>query len=127
MPISGDLVLLLEPDEAVRSALASSLKQHGWQVELLGQSEDIAASLGEAMPTAVISESSLPGKAAFAVLEACKAAGVPIIYLGHRAETQGAVDLMRKGAFYFLEKPFPQKRLLEVLEELRADKPHNAS
>jgi FixJ family two-component response regulator len=26
---------------------------------------------------------------------------------------------MRKGALDFLEKPFPQKRLLEVLEELR--------
>lgn len=127
MAISGDLVLLLEPDEAVRSALASSLKQHGWQVEFLQQPEDIEASLRETTPAAVISESSLPDSAAFLVLEACNAADVPIIFLGHRSETQDAVDLMRKGAHYFLQKPFPQRRLLEVLDELRADNTHNAS
>ena len=45
-------------------------------------------------------------------------AGVPVVFTGHDLPLQGAVDLIRQGAMDFLDKPFPQSRLLDLLERL---------
>ncbi|HSM68185.1 MAG TPA: response regulator [Xanthomonadales bacterium] len=113
------LILLLEPDEAVRAALASLLRQHGWQIEAHSEAGGLADDLDGLSPSVLVAESNLPDMAAAELLDLCKAARVPVIFLGHGREIQHAVDLMRRGATDFLEKPFPQKRLLEALEGLR--------
>lgn len=119
MAEKGSLILLLEPDEAVRAALASLLRQHGWQIEARSEAAGLAEDLASLTPKVLVAESNLPDMTAAELLDLCKAARVPVIFLGHRREIQHAVDLMRHGATDFLEKPFPQKRLLEVLEGLR--------
>lgn len=68
---------------------------------------------------AVISESSLPDCTPQEVLEHCQSFGVPVVFTGHDLPLQGAVDLIRQGAMDFLDKPFPQSRLLELLERLQ--------
>jgi FixJ family two-component response regulator len=119
MAENDHLVLVLEPDEAVRSALSSLLRHHGWRVTARAEGAALAEVLTATSPLVLICETALPDMTATAVLSLCVAAGVPVVFTSHRNETQKAVDLMRKGALDFLEKPFPQKRLLEVLEELR--------
>jgi len=116
-----NLIILIEPDEAVRTALCSMLKQHEWTVDVIESATGLATTLGASTPRVVVSESSLRDTPAAEVLAACKAASVPIVFLGHRHEIQEAVDLMRKGAHDYLEKPFPQARLLSILEELRTE------
>lgn len=120
MAEKGSLILLLEPDEAVRDALASLLSQHGWQIEARSEAGELADDLAGLSPSVLVAESNLPDMAATELLDLCKTAQVPVIFLGHRREIQHAVDLMRRGATDFLEKPFPQKRLLEVLDGLRS-------
>jgi DNA-binding NtrC family response regulator len=71
--------------------------------------------------SAVISESSLPDCSPEDILEQCKACGVPVIFTGHDLPLQGAVDLIRQGATDFLDKPFPQSRLLDLLERLQSE------
>ena len=118
MVADSKLILLLEPDEAVRSALSAMLRQHGWQIEARADGNDLDGLLTALHPTAVICESSLPGIKARSVLETAGKKDVPVVFLGHAREVQDAVDLMRLGARDFLEKPFPQKRLLKILEKL---------
>ena len=120
MAEKGSLILLLEPDEAVRAALASLLRQHGWQIEARSEAGGLAKDLAGLAPRVMVAESNLPDMAAAELLDLCKAARIPVIFLGHRREIQDAVDLMRRGATDFLEKPFPQKRLLEALDGLRS-------
>ena len=67
---------------------------------------------------AVVSEASLPDCTPQDVLERCKALGTPVVFTGHDLPLQGAVDLIRQGAMDFLDKPFPQSRLLDLLERL---------
>jgi FixJ family two-component response regulator len=43
---------------------------------------------------------------------------MPVVFTGHDLPLQGAVDLIRQGAVDFLDKPFPQSRLLELLNRL---------
>ncbi|NND45982.1 MAG: hypothetical protein HKN58_11730 [Xanthomonadales bacterium] len=121
MARTNNVILLLEPDDAVRTALIALLRQYHWKAEPLESATGLDAVLGRARPVALVSESSLPDCSAADVLEACKSAGVPVIFLGHDREIQGAVDLMRRGAVDYLEKPFPQHRFIAALNELRPE------
>jgi DNA-binding NtrC family response regulator len=110
--------ILVEPDEAVRSALTTLLEGRGWRVQAGEDGASLCQTLEETSPVAVVSESTLPDMTAAKVLEQCLEHGVPIVFLGHQTEVQRAVDLVRMGARDFLEKPFPQARLLNLLRDL---------
>lgn len=109
---------LIEPDEAVRSALTTLLEDQGWEVHALASGEHLEETLTAFTPVAVVCESSLPDQTAASVLDRCRAHRVPVVFLGHKTEVQSAVDLVRMGAEDFLEKPFPQSRLLALLKDL---------
>lgn len=115
-------VTLIEPDEAVRAALTALLEGRGWQVLALGSAEHLDDSLNQSPPFAVVCESTLPDTTAIAVLDLCRDHRIPVVFLGHKMEVQSAVDLVRMGAHDFLEKPFPQARLLKLLDNLAQDK-----
>ena len=116
--VNNNLVLV-EPNSAVRSALKTLLKGLGWRVTALKTGQRLDSVLGKSDITAIISESSLPDRLATVVLELGKAREIPVIFLGHNQQVQDAVDLMRLGARDFLEKPFPQARLIRLLDSLR--------
>ena len=111
-------VVLIEPDISVRDALTVLLEGKGWQVHRLESCEELEAAIGQDDVVAVISESSLVDCAPQEILERCSRAGLPVIFTGHDLPLQGAVDLIRQGATDFLDKPFPQSRLLGLLERL---------
>lgn len=75
----------------------------------------MAGALRDKEIVAVVSESSLPACTPLEILEQCNSAGLPVIFTGHDLSLQGAVDLIRKGASDFLDKPFPPKRLVNLL------------
>ena len=114
----GHLVLI-EPDENVRAALLTLLSGEGWRVDAVQGCDDIGLTHEHDEIAAVISESSLPGCAANDVLQVCCARGIPVIFTGHDLAVQAAVDLIQQGAADYLEKPFPQRRLLDLLSHLQ--------
>lgn len=113
------ILLLNEPDESVRDALTVLLEGRGWTVNCASNCEQMVETLESCAVTAVISESNLPGCRPEEILERCKAFDVPVIFTGHDLPLQGAVDLIRQGAIDFLDKPFPQARLLDLLDRLQ--------
>ena len=118
MNVQSKQLCLIEPDEAVRSALTSMLMQNGWQVSRDDHAGNLSDWLEQEDPVTLICESRLPDINAEKVLKIAKEKGVPVIFLGHGRDIEAAVELMRKGAIDFFEKPFHQNRLLELLESL---------
>ena len=112
-------VVLIEPDISVRDALTILLEGEGWEVQNLEKCDELEAVIRQDSVVAVISESSLVECAPQEILERCSRAGLPVIFTGHDLPLQGAVDLIRQGATDFLDKPFPQSRLLDLLERLQ--------
>lgn len=112
-------VVLIEPDNSVRDALSVLLEGEGWQVYCLDGCVELANLVQDQPVIAVISESTLPGCAAEEVLEVCSKYNLPVVFTGHDLPLQGAVDLIRQGATDFLDKPFPQSRLLDLLDGLK--------
>lgn len=111
-------LVLIEPDVSVRDALDVLLRGDGWEVLQAANCRELQAWLDAGELTAVITESSLPDCAPQEILEHCSERGLPVVFTGHDLPLQGAVDLIRQGAVDFLDKPFPQSRLLELLNRL---------
>ncbi len=118
MAVKEKLIILIEPDEAVRSAISTLLRQHGWKIRAQANAAGLDDLLHKTRPVALISESKLPDMSAKQVLESSGKNSIPTIFLGHGREVQNAVDLIQLGARDFLEKPFPQGRLLSLLDSL---------
>jgi DNA-binding NtrC family response regulator len=122
------LLVLLEPDPSVRDALSVLLRSMGWELRCAADGHELRALIdscgvaaGEKRESAagiaaVISESSLPDCTPGEILQLSSAHGLPVVFTGHDLPLQGAVDLIRQGAIDFLDKPFPQIRLLDLLE-----------
>ena len=112
------LLVLVEPDSSVRDALVYLLEGRGWKVRVVEECPDLLTAIANDRPLAVISESSLPDCTPQEILQQCQQSDVPVVFTGHDLPVQGAVDLIRQGAADFLDKPFPQSRLLDLLERL---------
>lgn len=111
-------LVLIEPDDDVRDALATLLRGEGWGVFEAIDGSAVELLLDRPGLSAVISESSLPDLDPAALLAACEARRLPLIFTGHELPLQLAVDLIRLGARDYLEKPFLQSRLLDLLKQL---------
>ncbi len=113
---SKGVLVLIEPDASVRDALVKLLGGEGWSVNCLDKGRDLTGVMESNGVVAVISESILPDCTAQQILEQCSEAGLPVVFIGHDLPLQGAVDLIKQGARDYLDKPFPQSRLVSVLE-----------
>lgn len=113
-------MVLIEPDASVREALVFLLQSEGWTVHGLDGCDGLTAAIGQEDVVAVVSESSLPDCTPEEILEQCKNNGLPVIFTGHDMSLQAAVDLIRQGASDFLDKPFPQGGLVDLLNGLSA-------
>lgn len=111
-------MVLIEPDASVRDALTVLLEGEGWRVSCLTECEELNAAIERGGILAVVSESSLPCCGPEEILEICSKNELPVVFTGHKLSLQGAVDLIRQGALDFLDKPFPQSRLLDLLQRL---------
>lgn len=109
---------MLEPDENVRDALLTLLRARGWTLETANDVQGLQRLLAELKVAAVISEASAPGCPAAEILKTSAKRHVPVIFTGYDLPAQDAVDLIRQGGYNYLEKPFRQERLLELLNQL---------
>jgi len=103
----------------VRDALTLLLEGAGWKVSNLDSCLELEETIQKDRTVAVISESSLPDCQPQDLLARCFDYRLPVIFTGHDLPLQGAVDLIRQGATDFLDKPFPQARLLDLLDGLQ--------
>ena len=122
MEHSRSTVVLIEPEPGVRDALTLLLAGEKWQVCTADGCDGLAAALENHDVLAVISESTLPECAPTDILEQCNRHHLPVIFTGHDLSLQKAVDLIRQGAADFLDKPFSQSRLVNLLEQLDKDR-----
>ena len=109
-------VLLVDDDKAVREALGQTLDLAGFEVLLAASFIEATDHITADFGGVVISDVRMPGKDGFALLERCAAIDpdIPFVLLTGEGDIPMAVQAINSGAFNFLEKPCPPKRLIEV-------------
>jgi FixJ family two-component response regulator len=120
------IVHVVDDDEFVRSSLEDLLRSVGYQVRLYGRAEDfLAADISEA-PGCVIVDVRMPGPSGLELqaMLADRNERLPVILMSGHGDIRMTVQAMKAGAVDFIEKPFRDQEMLEVVAgAIRAWKP----
>ena len=109
-------VILVDDDEAVRSAGRQALELAGFRVDCLASAESLPEGLSRSWPGVVISDIKMPRVDGLTLMRRVLETDpeIPVVLITGHGDVAMAVQAMRDGAYDFIEKPFPSDRLVEV-------------
>jgi DNA-binding NtrC family response regulator len=115
----GELVLVVDDEEAVQALAEDVLHRNGYKVILAEDAAAALASLREhgASVAVVLTDFMMPGGDGLALLDAVRQQfpAVPVIVMTGVPSVSMGADASARGAAGFLEKPFSATALLSVL------------
>ena len=110
---------LVDDDAAFRRSLVFLLESMGWPVQAHASAADyLDAGLPALEQTGcLLLDVRMPGMSGLELQRALIARGchLPIVFITGHGDVELAVQAMKHGAFDFLEKPFRDQRLLDVV------------
>lgn len=110
---------LVDDDAAFRRSLLFLLESMAWQAQGHASAADyLAHGLPRMAHTGcLLLDVRMPGMSGLELQQQLKAQGehAPIVFLTGHGDVELAVQAMKHGAFDFLEKPFRDQRLLDVV------------
>jgi two-component system response regulator DctR len=118
------LAHIVDDDEAIRDALAWLFETRGVASRTWGSAEAFLADYADAMHGCVVLDIRMDGMSGLECFDRLLALGcrMPVIFLTGHGDVPLAVATLRKGAYHFIEKPFNDNELVNVvIEALRHD------
>ena len=123
------IVLVVEDDHSLRSAIASALKVRGIDhLEFENAAEVSVVLRGGSVtkPTCMLLDIRLgSGPSGLSVFDEISELGltarVPVVFMSGHGDLETAVDVMRSGAFDFVTKPFSTPELMKKIESALAE------
>ena len=124
-PVSNATVFIVDDDASVREALAWLLRSRHLLSEGYAGGEAFEAMLegGYACthPCCLLLDVRMPGMSGLALFDKLAGRGLvdvmPVIFLTGHADVPTAVDMVKRGAFDFCEKPFSDNALVDRIEQ----------
>jgi two-component system response regulator DctR len=124
-PVADAIVYIVDDDAGVRDALAWLLRTRGLLSAAYASAEEFEALLQggfqPAQACCLLLDVRMPGMSGLALFEHIAALGLvqvlPVIFLTGHADVPTAVDMVKRGAFDFCEKPFSDNALVDRIEE----------
>ena len=109
--MKGLRVLVVEDDAAIRRLLHAALTRSGYQVIEAADARAALAALAIDKPEAVLLDLGLPDRDGLELVPLIKAAGVALIVVSARGETDQKVAALDLGADDYVIKPFDTEEL----------------
>jgi FixJ family two-component response regulator len=118
-PGSRPLVFVIDDDESVRRGLDRLLRSDGLDVESFGSSREFVSRPLPDRPACVVLDLRLPGASGLEVQDTLARAGweIPIIFISGYADVGSSVRALKAGAVDFLQKPFSDQALLDIVHD----------
>jgi len=124
-PAPNATVFIVDDDSGVRDALAWLLRSRRLLSESYAAAEDFEAMLQAgftpSQPCCLLLDVRMPGMSGLALFERLADRGLaqvmPVIFLTGHADVPTAVDMVKRGAFDFCEKPFSDNALVDRVEQ----------
>ncbi len=116
----GGLVYVVDDDEAVRDSTRWLLEANGFEVVTFAGAEEFLAQLPDPEPIAcLLLDVRMPGMSGLELHEELVRRGstLPLIFVTGHGDVPMAVSRMKKGAYDFLEKPFSDAQLRQLVDE----------
>jgi len=125
-------ILVVDDERNQREILGSILTDEGYRTLLAGSGQEALDTLEREHLDLVLTDLVMPGMTGEDLIDAIllKSPGIPIILNSAYGTVQTAVEAIKRGAFYYLEKPVDRARLLIIIERaienLRLKESHRA-
>jgi two-component system, LuxR family, response regulator DctR len=124
-PSQNALVYIVDDDASVREALAWLLRSRHLLSESFAGAEAFDAAIeGDwtpSQPCCLLLDVRMPGMSGLALFDKMSQRGLadalPVIFLTGHADVPTAVDMVKRGAFDFCEKPFSDNALVDRVEQ----------
>ena len=118
-PGGRPLVFVIDDDESVRRGLDRLLRSDGLDVESFASSREFVARPLPDRPACIVLDLRLPGASGLEVQDTLARAGweIPIIFISGYADVGSSVRALKAGAVDFLQKPFSDQALLDIVHE----------
>jgi len=117
------LVYVVDDDEAVRDSMRWLLEANGFRVSSFASAEEFLARLPDPEPIAcLLLDVRMPGMSGLELHEELvrRGSALPLIFITGHGDVPMAVSRMKKGAHDFLEKPFSDAQLRQLVNECLA-------
>ena len=113
-------ILVVDDEPGIRDLLREILEDEGYEVRLAANGEEARAARREKAPDVVLLDIWMPDVDGLSLLKEWVAGGeltMPVVMMSGHGTIHTAVEATRLGAFDFLEKPVPYKKLLHTIEK----------
>ena len=112
-------IFVVDDDDAVRDSLCRLFASIDLVSEAFASGEEFLASYQPGDPGCLVVDMRMPGMNAFEVQEALAARGsnLPVIVITGYGDVASGVRAMKAGAVDFIEKPFEEQALLEMVQK----------
>ncbi len=111
-------ILIVDDERNQREILGAILKSEGYHPLLAGGGEEALRLLEREPVDLVLTDLIMPGMTGEELIDAVLARnpGMPILLTSAYGTIQTAVDAIKKGAYYYFEKPVDRARLLIIID-----------
>jgi len=110
-------VHVIDDDEAMRDSLTWLLEAHGFGVQCHASAQDYLQHPRAANRACLLLDVRMPGMSGMQLQEALQQRGdqTPIIFVTGHGDVPMAVEAVKKGAFDFVEKPFNEEQIVDLI------------
>lgn len=112
-------VFIVDDDQAVNHSLALLLESVGLEARTFISAEAFLDVVKPDVTGCILLDIRMPGMSGLQLQQELheRSIGLPIVFITGFADVDVAVDVMKKGAFDFIEKPYNDQLLLETIEK----------
>jgi FixJ family two-component response regulator len=118
MKVASPTVIVIDDDDAVRSALKLLLKSIGISVLVHSSAQEFLSQYVLDQPGCLVVDVRMPGMSGLQLQQELNMRGamIPVIFITGHGDISMAVEAMQHGAFDFLPKPFADQDLIDRVQ-----------
>lgn len=115
------LIYILDDDEGVRDSLSWMLEGKGFRTQTYASAEDFLASFNRKRLACLITDIRMGGMSGLQLQDQLLEMGcrMPMAFITGHGDVPLAVLTMKKGALDFIQKPFEEKAIVEMVEKMQ--------
>jgi FixJ family two-component response regulator len=118
-PEQSPIVLIVDDDPSMRTALARLLRSVGFQTEVFASAADMLQAKLPDAPSCLVLDVRLPGQSGLDIQSELvkRNCHIPIIFMTGHGDIPMTVRAMKAGAIDFLPKPFRDQDMLDAVSK----------
>ena len=120
VPPQNSTVFIVDDDEAVRDSLRWLLEANGYRVRSYESAERFLSDYDPNLVGVLIVDVRMPGMSGLELQEhlIARRSTLPIVFITGHGDVPMAVDSMKKGAMGFIQKPFNEADLRQIIANM---------